>query len=101
VRNPFGALFSSDLSVATATSLKVLEILHSLISGLIDGPTQLWNWLFVTAGLAAVLYLVVRCRLVGFTISDKDMKAAGLNRRQRRRLKAKFRRKRARRRIRN
>lgn len=77
----------------------MLEILHSLITDLIYGPTQFWNWLLVTAGLAAVLYLIVRYRIVGFIISDKDMKAAGLNRRQRRRLKAKFKRKRPQKRI--
>lgn len=64
-----------------------------LMFGLIDRSTQFWIGFVVAVLLASILYLTTRFGLRGFTFSNKDMKAAGLNHSERRRLQAKQRRK--------
>lgn len=61
---------------------------------LIDRSTQLWIGVVVAVCLMSILYLTTRFGLRRFKFSDKDMKAAGLNHRERRRLKARLKRKR-------
>lgn len=60
----------------------------------IDRPTQLWLGVLVALCLATILYFATRFGLRRIKFSDDDMKAAGLNHRERRRLKARLRRKR-------
>ncbi len=62
--------------------------------GVISLSTQFWIGLIVAIGLAAILFLTAKFRLRRFKFSDDDMKAAGLNHRQRRQLKARLKRKR-------
>ena len=59
-----------------------------------DRPTQLWFGILVVICLMTVIYLLTRFALRGFKFSNKDMKAAGLNHRERRRLKGRLKRKR-------
>lgn len=65
-----------------------------LVFGLIDRSTEFWTGVIVAVCLATILFLTTRFSLRGFKFSDDDMKAAGLNHRRRRRLKARLKRKR-------
>ena len=58
-----------------------------------DRSTQLWFGVLVAVCLMTVFYLLIRFALRGFKFSDQDMKDAGLNHKERRRLKGRLKRK--------
>lgn len=59
----------------------------------IDSSTLFWITVLVAVCLATVLYLLAKFALRRFRFSNADLKAAGLNHSERRRMRAKQRRK--------